>query len=87
MVTQVYGFEKVLITSSIKHLDAYQITKRSTLAVGFSAINLVKMEENYEKFMKKFLIPILTNGVCMGPKEVYDGSSPKVSNEGLLEIN
>lgn len=47
----------------------------------------MKVEEDYEKFVKWFLIFTLIYRVYLGPQEAQDTSSPKVENEGLPKIN
>lgn len=50
-------------------------------------MDLVAVEKNYRKFVRRFLIPILTTGAYTGPRKVQDGSSPKVENKGIPEFD
>lgn len=71
----------------INILDAYYIINKSKLSKGFLIVDPVEIEKDYGKFMKWFLILALTNREYMGPRKAYKGSSPEVSNKGLVEVD
>lgn len=77
----------VLVGSFIHGGTAYHIIEKRVLLEGFSSIGFIKVGEDYERFMKWFLMPTLINGMYTGLDEVQEGSSLEVANEGLPKVN
>lgn len=45
------------------------------------------MDENYKWLVKQFLMPILINGMYLGPNDDQEGSSLKAVNEVLTKVD
>lgn len=65
--------------------NVYQITNRKTLLEGFSVIDFVKVGEDYNQFMKWFLMPALIDEMFFNSDDIYKDDS--VKNGGLPKVD
>lgn len=47
----------------------------------------MEVGEDYERLVKWFLMPTLTDGMYSGHNDDQEGSNPKATNEGLPEVD